>query len=245
MSNDFLAKPRRGGRAVLVGAALLTVLAIGGTIKLSTAKPDVPTGTAIDPGATTSPAAAASISAPPVVLGPVTLVRGSRVLNGVSVGYPHSTVGSVSAAAEYATQFGSTLEPDRAATVGRIIADPSFELAPDYFAKGPVNTRKALGMSASGDLPQGASVALNPVAYQIRDVSADKVVVLLLGYYTTSTPGQGIKSEVGVWPLEMHWADDDWKVLKPGVTKETDYNPLAARPGTADAIAKGWQELRR
>src|SRR5579863_9278862 len=43
--------------------------------------------------------------------GPMQLLQGQDLVNGVYAGYPHSTRGAVSAAAEYLTQIGSTLDP--------------------------------------------------------------------------------------------------------------------------------------
>jgi hypothetical protein len=83
---------------------------------------------------------------------------------------------------------------------------------------------------------------LGPAEYQVRDASDDQVTVLLLARYTTSLPGAGTKSSNAVFPLRMHWAGGDWKVLKPD---GTTYTSLAATPGSDQASSVGWQELEQ
>ncbi|GLW53034.1 hypothetical protein [Kitasatospora phosalacinea] len=177
--------------------------------------------------------------------GPLQLIRGARLVNGISVGYPHSSVGAVSAAVEYWRQLGSTLEPDRAAAVARIVAVPNWSDAADTLAKGPVATRKALKVPTSGQLDPGTSVVLNPVEYQVRSVGPDSIQVLLLSTYTTSVPGAGMQTRMGVYPLDLVWSGDDWRVPAPSGTSTTDYTSLIAEPGSPQASAKGWNELKR
>ena len=139
------------------------------------------------------------------------------------------------------TQIGSTLDPDRASAVLQLTADPSYPSGPQDFAQGTISERKQLGLPATGQLPSGASVVLDPVEYQVRDVTADQVTVLLLADDVLTLPGQGTQTRVGVYPLRMHWAEDDWKILQPDT--RTSYSQLGAVPGTAQAAADGWQEM--
>ena len=172
--------------------------------------------------------------------GPVQVTQGSEEVNGVSLGFPHSTVGAVSAAVALASEVGSTLDPDRAAAVMRMVADPSFANGPEVAARGVASDRTALGLQAGGPVPQGYDLELSPQEYQVRDVSADRVTVLLLADIIGTTPGQGTTTKVGVFPVALHWAQGDWKVLP---TPVTDYSALTAEPGSAQAASLGWQEL--
>jgi hypothetical protein len=172
--------------------------------------------------------------------GPIQLVRGTTLTNGVYVGYPHSMAGAVSAAVEFMTQLGSTLDPDRSAAVMRLVADPSYPTAADEWAHGTSSARTSLGLSPVGLLPSEAAVMVGPVEYQLRDATADQATVLLLANYTTSLPGAGTKTSIAVFPLRMHWASGDWKILKPDTT---DYSSLRATPSTDPATADGWLEL--
>jgi hypothetical protein len=149
-------------------------------------------------------------------------------------------VGAVSAADALASEVGSTLDPDRAATVMRMVADPSFANAPEQAASGVASDRTAFGLQASGPVPQGYGLELSPQEYQVRDVSADLVTVLLLSDIIATTPGQGTTTKIGVFPVALHWAQGDWKVLP---TPATDYSGLTAEPGSAQAASLGWQQL--
>ena len=71
------------------------------------------------------PAARPHRAAPPAAarqLHPLRLVAGADLVNGIYTWYPRSTAGAVSAAAEFLTELGSTLDPDRAATIARLLS---------------------------------------------------------------------------------------------------------------------------
>jgi hypothetical protein len=172
--------------------------------------------------------------------GPVQLVQGRELINGVYLGFPHSIAGAVSAAAGFLTAIGSTLDPDRAAAVMRMAADPAYQDGPQQAAEGAVNDRKDLGLPASGPLPQGASLQVQPAEYQLRGVTTDQVTVLLLCDFTATVPGQGTQTRIGVFPVPLHWYAGDWKILAPGTAS---YAGLAAEPASPQAAALGWQEL--
>ncbi|MEV6527120.1 hypothetical protein AB0M43_34840 [Longispora sp. NPDC051575] len=236
--NSFLDQSNRTRRNVIVAAVVL-VLLVGAGLGWFLTRPGSTRDT-VEPPTPTKQPSATPVQTP---TGPMKRIKGERTVEGISVGYPHSTAGAVSAAAEYMAQIGSTLDPERAKTIARVVADPSFAGAVDYFAKGPVNTRTSLGLPAEGPLPAGASVVLGPAAYQLRNLAEDSAVVLLLGFHTASTPDGGVKPKVGVYPLEMHWDGSDWKILQPKIALQNDYSSLAAQPGTSEAAAKGWLEL--
>jgi hypothetical protein len=120
-----------------------------------------------------------------------------------------------------------------------LVADPSYPQGPQQFEQGMASTRAGIGIPASGPVPDGDSLVLEPVEYQLRDVSADQVTVLLLSDFMVTIPASGTQTQVGVYPLRMHW-DGDWKVLAPG---STDYSHLAADPDSSQAASDGWQEL--
>jgi hypothetical protein len=180
-------------------------------------------------------------TASPALTGPVQVVQGSQEVNGVWLGFPHSTAGAVSAAAALATEVGSTLDPDRAAAVMRMVAGPSFASGPQQAASGVAGDRTALGLPASGPVLLGYDLELSPQEYQVRDVSADRVTVLLLADIIATTPGQGTSTKAGVFPVALHWAQGDWKVLP---APATDYSGLTAEPGSAQSASLGWQELQ-
>jgi hypothetical protein len=172
--------------------------------------------------------------------GPVQLVQGTRLVDGVYLGYPHTIIGAISAASQFAEQLGSTLDPVRVATVMRLAADPSYPQGPQQFEQGMASTRTELGLPASGSVPGGDSLVLEPVEYQLRGASVSQVTVLLLSDLVFTSSVGGAQTQVAVYPLRMHWAEGDWKILAPA---STNYSSLAASPGTAQATGLGWQEL--
>jgi hypothetical protein len=195
------------------------------------------------PWDSTAPPSATSEPAPTqAAQGPVRVVQGTQLVNGVYLGFPHSTAGAVSAADEFSTQVVSTLDPDRAAAVMRLVADPSYADGPQQAAQGTVNDRKALGLPASGPVPPGFSFELVPVEYQAVTTSPDAVTVLLLSDFVTATQAQGTTTWIGVFPVALHWSTGDWKILP---APSRDYSGLAAEPGSPQAASLGWQDLEQ
>ncbi|WP_306215408.1 hypothetical protein [Actinoplanes sp. RD1] len=247
MSNSFLNAPRRGrrlavtaaGAALVAGVAVATVVAGQHDDAPAPAAPGEPAISAQAPLAV-APVPVASASSPATV--PVTLVAGARRVNDVEVGFPHNAAGAVSAAVEYATQLGSTLDPQRASDIGEAIGDRNSGMLPAVFAQGPLNSRHKLGLPETGLLPTGASMTLGPVSYQLRDQGKDRVTVLLLGYITTITPAQGLKNAVGVFPAPLVWSDGDWKLVR-RAPDAPDYAELRFAPGSTEAVAAGWLPL--
>jgi hypothetical protein len=231
--------------SIAAAAGLLLATAIGLVIEVATgphpapdySPPPMPTPPWAPGGSSSLPATPTG----PALTGPLQLIQGRELINGVRLGYPHSAQGAVSAAAEFMTDIGSTLDPDRAAAILRMTADPSYPQGPQQFAQGVLSTRKILGLPATGPVPDGASVVLEPAEYQVKDVTADQVTVLLLADYDITLPGQDTEAKIGLYPLGMHWAEQDWKILAP-VTR-VDYSSLMAQPGSSQAAAAGWQEL--
>jgi hypothetical protein len=246
MSNTFLESPARTGRRKLAIALAAAVLVVAGALLATiagrtTATAAVPvTSQPIAASASAAPMATASSSETPVL----ELVRGRTHITGVSVGYPHTQAGAVSAGIEYITNLAS-LDPDREAAVGRLVADSSWALAGQQFAAGAIGSRRAMGLSGTADVPAGASIEVTPVSYQLRDVSADRVNVLLLSYFVTTTAQAGTISRTILENLPMHWDGLDWKLLKSTDAADTQYRSLLAGPGTAKAAGLGWRWITR
>jgi hypothetical protein len=227
----------RGGLIYLAGFGAFMVI---GLVVVVAIHPG-PLGPASSPARQSAPPRTpASAPSSPALGGPLQLIRGRDLVQGVYLGYPHSTTGAVSAAAEYITGIVSTLDPDRAAAVMRLAADPSYADGPQQAAEGAVNDRKGLGIPASGPVPAGDSLTTTPVEYQVRDTTPDSVTVLLLSDFITTIAGQGTQTRIAVFPLRMHWAQGDWKLLG---FSPSDYSGLSAEPDSPKAAADGWQDL--
>lgn len=241
MSNPLLRRRRPVRRYALTAVAVIVLLVAAGLVIETALSPRQPENLRPPPVPSfgdTAPAAGSRGA-----LGPLQVIQGSTQAGGMYTGFPDTLPGAVSAAAEDWGQVGSTLSPARARVIGAIVADPSWSGGADAIAQGTVSTRQAFGLPASGPVPAGASVTLTPMEYQVRQVSAGRVTVLLLGYYAISLPQQQPRTQIGVYPATMHWTGRDWKVMAPD--PGADYSSLAAQPGSAQAAAAGWQPLRR
>jgi hypothetical protein len=232
--------------SLLYVAGVLVVMVAGLVVEAAvsprqTPQPLPPTKIPVPPwAATATPSPSPGKNNQATLTGPVQVVQGRQFINGVYLVFPHSAIGAVSAADEFLTLIASTLDPDRAAAVMRMVADPGYSSGPQQAAEGAVNDRRDLGLPATDPPPSNVSLQTEPVEYQVRDVTSDQVTVLLLCDFVATVPGQGTQTRIGVFPLRMHWASGDWKILPP-VT--TDYSSLGAEPGSPQAAASGWQQL--
>lgn len=204
--------------------------------------PSVPSSLAsgAGPSATPSPSPKPVSGSASPLSGPLQVVKGRELINGVYLGFPHSTAGAVSAADYAVSEVFSTLDPDRAAAVMRLTAAPSYPGAPQQAAQGAASDRRSLGIPAAGPVPGGYSLLVQPEEYQARDVTANSALVLLLCDFTTTQPGAGTQTRVAVFPVRVSWAQADWKVASFGSGSDAG---LAAEPFSSQAAGLGWQEL--
>jgi hypothetical protein len=186
------------------------------------------------------PSPSPRLSASAALASPVRVVPGAEEADGVSVGYPRTLIGAVSAAVAFTPAILSTLDPARAAEVMRMVADPSFPQGPAQVAEGVTGIRESLGLAASGPVPHGVSWVVSPVECQVRDIGTDRVTVLLLVDLISTVPGAGTVTRVSVFAVAVHWAAGNWKVLP---TPAADYSRLTAVPGSRQAASLGWLQL--
>lgn len=191
--------------------------------------------------AAASPSPTPSTSPVPVPTGAVSLVQGARLADGIEVGYPHTIVGAVSAAAQYLDAVASTLDPDYAASLMRTAGDPANSALPSDLATSTVKLRADLQLPTSGPLNPPTAFQTTVQMYQVRDASANKVLVLLLTLSTFINARGGTAQTTGVFPVLMHWCGADWKLADIGGGQ--DYSTLTATPGTQSATDRGWQAL--
>jgi hypothetical protein len=243
--NDFLTSGSSRRPAIMMTAAL-TIAVLAAAISLVLAR----TGDSATPGATAQPSATVTPTATltpsvtqtdTVPTAPLKLPTATKRVSGVAIGYPRSSAGAVAAAIEFSAAT-ATLDPDRAAAVGRLIADPAWTTGPEDFAAGAASSRKRLGLPAGSALTSEAAIAVEPAQYQVRDADSDRVLVLLLSYLTTTSPAQGTQTRVIVLPCPMHWTGSDWRLEKAG---DADYTDFQATPGTSEAAGVGWLDFRR
>lgn len=178
----------------------------------------------------------------PVPLGGTTLLRGARLADGIEVGYPHTPTGAISAASEYLGAVASTLDPDYAASLARAAGDPANSALPVNLAASTIKLRADLQLPTGGPLNPPTAFQTTAQMYQLRDVSADNVLVLLLTSSTYINPSGGTAQTTGVFPVRMHWISGDWKIEAIGGAGQ-DYSGLAATPDTQAAAGHGWLPL--
>jgi hypothetical protein len=254
------ATDRRGRRAAVAiialaavaGSAVLATGALAGHGQHGQGQAGQGAGTAHRPvpGPGTAPATVAPATPGPAVTGPAAipdraalqLVTGSHLVNGIYTDYPRSVVGAVSLAVELVTQLGSTLEPDRAATIARLTASPGYQAAAQDAAAGAVAARREVGLSPAGPVPPGTAVATVPVMYQLRDVSRSQLTVLLLFEYTQIMQA-GIADHPGVTAVRLGWTPGGWRLLPPAAGPGPASAALVTTPGTPAATTLGWKAM--
>jgi hypothetical protein len=223
-----------GTKRILPVAAAFGVLLIATLITVPLFMTHHGHGTNTRPNPATDPS--------PAPTGAVTLIQGSQSTNGVELGYPHTTIGAISAAADYLDAVASTLDPDYAATLMRAAGDPANTALPADLAQSAVLLRGDLQLPTSGPLPAPVVFQTTAQMYQLRNVGADSVLVLLLTTNTFINAQGGSAQTMGVYPVHMHWTGGDWRLASIGGTTQ-NYSGLAATPDTSAAVARGWLAL--
>jgi hypothetical protein len=226
-----------GAKRLFPGAiAAGVVLVIGAiTVPLICGHDDRPAGTK---PAITAPAPPSA----PAPSGPISLVHGARVADGIEVGFPHTPIGAVSAASEYVDAAASTLDPDYAASVMRVAGDPGNTALPSSLATSILKLRSELQLRSDGPLDRPVTFQTTAQMYQLRNVAADDILVLLLTDSTFVNAQGGTAQTTGVFPVQMRWIAGDWKIGAIGRTGQ-DYSALAATPDTQAAVKQGWLAL--
>jgi hypothetical protein len=235
--------------AVVVAAALATGVLVGHAVgRMHRPGPPPRPGQASGAPVSTAPAASTAAPAPgpgPGVIpahGTLQLITGSHLVNGIYTDYPRSLAGAVSLAVEVVTEIGSTLEPDRAATIARLTASSGYQAAAQEAAVGALAARHAVGLRPAAAVPPGTAVLTVPVMYQVRDTSHSQLTVLLLFEYTQVT-SVGITDHTGVTAVRLGWTPDSWRLLPPAAGPGPASTALIATPGTAAAAAHGWKAM--
>ncbi|HTJ66708.1 MAG TPA: hypothetical protein VL551_04195 [Actinospica sp.] len=172
----------------------------------------------------------------------MTVVQGARLADGVETGYPHTTIGAISAAAEYLDAAASTLDPDYAASVMRVVGDPGSSALPTNLAESTVRLRADLQLPTSGPLNPPITFQTTAQMYQLRNAAVDSALVLLLTESTFVNAHGGTAQTTGVFPVRMVWARGDWKLHAIGADAQ-DYSGLVAAPDTQKAANEGWKAL--
>ena len=192
------------------------------------------------PGRVPVPAPVGS-SPQPGATGPVTLIPGTRWVDGLALGYPDTRSGALSAALEYTTSFVECLDADRLRSIARQIAAPSERVASDPAAV-VRNDRALVGAPGSGSLPAGTALVLTGRMYQLPDFEQGSAHVLLLFTMAASGPSApDLSGKVLALPVRLSWVGGDWKLA--AWDGGAGYRSLVAAPDSSAAYDDGWLDL--
>ncbi|WP_067184884.1 hypothetical protein [Microtetraspora niveoalba] len=168
---------------------------------------------------------------------------------GYPVGFPHTDLGAVSAAAA-ALEAAWTLDGEQAEQAAMLYAPPEQRKAASDGARAAVSGwRETLGLPKEGKLPEGASLRTQTIGVQWRARAQDQVQVSVLVQVTATTGGDGpTYSSPYAMTLLMAWypgvrgdGRGDW-VNIPDPTPPPV--PQTALPGTPEFTAAGWKSLK-
>jgi hypothetical protein len=174
---------------------------------------------AADAGAPATPSAAATASAGPVTA-PFTAGLAAGSADGVPVGYPHTTAGAESAAANYVVAFYSAnmVSPGMRRQLVNAIADPAIAnaLLGQFDATfSAIDTDN--GLSASGAPPAGQTFVMrtSPMGVSLVSQNGPSVtvavwVVSLAGVAGTNTQ-HPVQENWATITATLNWTHGDWK----------------------------------
>jgi hypothetical protein len=158
-------------------------------------------------------------------------------------GYEYSYVGAVSAASDWLTAYGSSLDPDYSEQLAVSLLVEGAAQTPQDWSQWPVNRREDLGAPESGDLEAGWGLSATPMAYQTRNVTDTEIMVVLLVRLTGTSP-YGSTSRNTILSMDLIWTGQDW--ADAGYTDTPDLSQLHVDPGDESsdlAETLGWRQL--
>ncbi|MBB4938647.1 hypothetical protein FHR32_002952 [Streptosporangium album] len=230
-----LGPPGRGSRRMIIVVVSIVgaiLLAVGGWQLLRPAP--VPT-TARTVDATSGT----------VALAPPSGYKGD---GGYPVGFPHTDLGAVSAAAA-ALEAAWTLDAVQAEQAAVLYAPPEQQDAARAGARAAVaGWRETLGLPKAGKLPDGAAMQTKTIGVQWQTRAKDQVQVSLLVQVTATKGTQDTDptysspyamSLLMTWEPGMRGVGDWVNIPDPAATAA----PEVAMPGTPEFTAAGWKPL--
>lgn len=230
---------RRARNRLLMLAALVAAAAMGAAVFAFLSKGS--DGKQVGKG-DPKPSPTSSRSADPTTgtTTPTVLPTPRDVKDGVPVGYPHTSLGAVSALSHFYDVL-DLFTPDAAEKQGRAIAVPREA---DFVAlgmqKGSQKLREHYQLPVDGESDDGTYYASTSRAYQIRGAGANRVTVWLLTDVELSVRGVP-RTYTQVTGSLMVWADDDWKLSE--LNEPAGEEPPNVTPDTPEAANAGWRAL--
>jgi hypothetical protein len=172
--------------------------------------------------------------------------------DGIPVGYPRTREGAESAAANYATAYGSSdmFRPAARQAVISAIADPGTKAGLLARADTAFRAQTALfGLDAEGNPPQGLLFVCRALPAGTKTVvfTPDAATVEVWGAGLVGLAGPGSTKPVSeAWTtttLRLSWADGDWKLVD--FTQKEGPTPVGGlqTASGAEEIAKAVREF--
>jgi hypothetical protein len=160
-------------------------------------------------------------------------------------GYERSYVGAVSAAVNWLSAQGSSLDPDYSERLGAELLIEGSEQVPADWRTWPTHRRNDLGISATGDAPTGYGLNASAMAYQTTDVTESEITVVVLMRLTGTSPF-GSTATNTVLAVKLVWTGEDW--ADSGRSTGVDLKRLNVEQGqetSREAVDLGWKQLTR
>ncbi|MDI5967686.1 hypothetical protein POF43_034035, partial [Streptomyces sp. SL54] len=168
--------------------------------------------------------------------------------SGIPTGYPHTSQGAQSAAANYAVALGG----DGMFTVGRRHEIDDTVYAPAAAAKVKTAQDQAytktllgkLGLDADGNAPAGMTFVSRtiPVGTSVKSATTTRATVSVWYLGLIGTAGTGstdpVHTDWMTWTFNLTWTGSDWKVASDSQQDGPAPVPGDDRAASADEIAK-------
>ncbi|MFG3342417.1 hypothetical protein [Glycomyces sp. NPDC048151] len=179
------------------------------------------------------------------VYDPLTVVDGAEYDSDLYIfhGYERSYVGAVSAAFNWLSALGSSLDPDYAEQLGDAVLVENANQNPDDWRDWPLKRREEIGLGSTGSVPDGWGLNASPMAYQTRNATPESIEVVFLVRLTATSP-YGSTSANTLQSMKLVWTGEDW--ADSGDDLSADYTALKVDVGeeySDEAKHLGWQQL--
>lgn len=240
--------PRRNPILSGVGALIVVVVVVASLLFAANRSQDEANSPAHDAGTTSgAPDTAPSAGAP---LSDARLPQGNSA--GVPVGYPQTSEGAQSAAANFVVAYGSDrmfLAQPRAAIITTITA-PSVRAGLLSAADRVFRTQTGtFGLQADGTAPKGMTFVCRAVPMGTKPTAYDRTsaTVEVWSVGVVGLAGAGSTKPVGeAWnttTMRLSWTDGDWKMV--GFDQHEGPTPVSGLqvPSGAEEIAKADREF--
>ncbi|MCF2526817.1 hypothetical protein [Yinghuangia soli] len=243
------ALPARRRNPVLSGVGVVVVILV---VMLTLAYASRRGGTDQEAGGTQPAGSAQNSAGVPAVAGG----RDAGTVAGVAVGHPRTREGAQSAAANYATAYGSSamFKPASRQALIAAIADPATKAGLLARADAAFAAQTTLfGLDAQGNAPKGLVFVCRALPVGTKPVSytADSATVEVWGAGLVGLAGAGSTKPVSeAWStttMRLSWADGDWKLVdfgqKEGPTPVSGLQTASGAAEIAQAV-RDFEELR-